>query len=291
MSKYNSNLQSILDAANKIKSGGFQDPNKDKFWLAELDKVGNGSAVIRFLPSPKEDGVPFIKLYSHGFKGPTGKWYIENCPTTIGENCPACENNGILWNSGIESDKDIVRKRKRRLQFVSNIKVISDPANPDNEGKVFMFKYGPKIFDMLITAMQPEFDDITPVNPFDPENGANFHLRIRKVEGMANFDKSSFADKPTAVDDLDATLSQCHDIESLIAADKFKSFEDLQKRLNIAIGGTVTESQASAERVTARGKPSAPVAPPAPKKDVSDVADEDDMEYFRSLANDDETPF
>jgi len=287
MSKYNTNLKSIVEAANKIKGGGFDDPNKDKFWLAECDKVGNGSAIIRFLPSTKEDGVPFVKLYSHGFKGPAGKWYIENCPTTIGNDCPACAANGVLWNSGIEANKEIVRKRKRRLSFISNVLVVSDPANPQNEGKVFMFKYGPKIFDMLVTAMQPEFDDITPVNPFDPEAGANFHLRIRKVEGMSNFDKSSFG-KPAAIDDIDAVMSQCHDIDSLVAEDKFKSYADLEKKLNMVLGGEVTES-VQAKPTTDRGRP---VPKPAPKK-VEDVPEEDDdLAYFRSLANsEDDTPF
>jgi hypothetical protein len=289
MSRYNTNLKSIVEAANKIKSGGFEDPNKDKYWLAECDKVGNGSAIIRFLPSSDPDGVPFVKLYTHGFKGPGGKWYIENCPTTIGEDCPACAANGVLWNSGIESNKDIVRKRKRRLSFISNILVVSDPANPQNEGKVFLFKYGPKIFDMLVTAMQPEFADIDPVNPFDPDEGSNFHLRIRKVEGMSNFDKSSFS-PPSAIDDIDSVMTQCHDLQGIVATNQFKSYAELEKKLNMVLGGEVTES-VQTKPTTDRGRPSAPVAKPVPK--VEDVAEEDDdLAYFRSLANaDDDTPF
>ena len=218
----NNQFQNILDAmkkANAPAGGGNKD--NENMWRAETDKAGNGFAIIRFLPAKSADELPFVKVYDHGFQGPTGKWFIEKCPTTLGHNCPVCEANGPLWNSGIEANKEIVRKRKRRVSYVTNVLVVSDPKNPDNEGKVFQFKFGKKIFDKLMDAMQPPVDekgrpidpDEQPMNPFDLNEGANFKLKIRKVEGYANFDKSEF-EQPTEVENSDEVMEGVVSLQS-----------------------------------------------------------------------------
>ena len=177
----------------------------DRLWKPELDKSGNGYAVIRFLPSCEGEDLPWAKLWSHAFQGPTGQWYIENSLTTTGGKDPVSELNTSLWNSGVESDKEIARKQKRKLQYYSNIYVVSDSKHPENEGKVFLFRYGKKIFDKIMAAMQPEFEDESAINPFDFWKGANFKLKIRKVDGYWNYDKSEF-DSPTAVLDNDESI-------------------------------------------------------------------------------------
>lgn len=292
MAKYNQNMSAILDAAKKMKARGWEDPNKGKFWRASLDKNGNGSAIIRFLPSANSDGTPFVKIYAHGFKGPSGRWYIENCPTTIGHECPVCEANGVLWNSGIEKDKVIVRERKRKLSFVSNVLVISDPANPENQGKVFMFKYGPRIFDKIVSAMQPEFEDEVAINPFDLENGADFRLKIRRVDGQANFDKSSFESETSSVADPDTVMEMCHDIDALVAPDQFKAYDELQKKFYTvtgAAGGVAKHDEDDEPRkVTERAKPNKGRPEPVAASTVDE--DDEDLAYFKRLAEDD-VPF
>jgi len=210
----------------------------ERFWKPEMDKTGVGSAVIRFLPAPDGEDLPWAKLYSHAFQGPGG-WYIENSLTTIGQKDPVSEHNRELWNSGSDKDKETVRKQKRKLSYYSNIYVIKDPANPANEGKVFLFKFGKKIFDKIMAAMQPEFEDEEPINPFDFWAGANFRLKIRKVDGYWNYDKSEFDRSSPLFDDddaLEALWKKEYSLTALTATDQFKSYEDLEKRLKMVLG-------------------------------------------------------
>ena len=213
-----------------VKSGGAD----ERLWKPSLDKSGNGYAVIRFLPAPESEDIPWAKVYSHAFQGPGG-WYIENSLTTIGQKDPVSEHNRDLWNSGNEADKDTVRKQKRKLSYYSNIYVVKDSTNPENEGKVFLFKYGKKIHDKILAAMQPEFEDETPINPFDFWQGADFKLKIRKVDGYWNYDKSEFDSPAPLLDDddaLEAIWKQEHSLVEFTAPTSFKSYEDLERRLN-----------------------------------------------------------
>ena len=185
------NFDKLAKALEQLDSPSNQS-NEDNFWKCEVDKSGNGYAVIRFLPAPAvdgDDGLPWAKMYTHGFQGPGG-WLIDNCLTTQNEKCPVCEHNSVLWNSGIEANKEIARKQKRRLTYIANIYVVEDSKHPENNGKVFLFKFGKKIFEKITAAMNPEFEDETPINPFDMWSGANFKLKIRKVEGYQNYDRS-----------------------------------------------------------------------------------------------------
>ena len=213
-----------------VKSGGAD----ERLWKPSLDKSGNGYAVIRFLPAPESEDIPWAKVYSHAFQGPGG-WYIENSLTTIGQKDPVSEYNRDLWNSGNEADKDTVRKQKRKLSYYSNIYVVKDSTNPENEGKVFLFKYGKKIHDKILAAMQPEFEDESPINPFDFWQGADFKLKIRKVDGYWNYDKSEFDSPAPLLDDddaLEAIWKQEHSLAEFTAPTSFKSYEDLERRLN-----------------------------------------------------------
>lgn len=231
----------------------------ERFWKPEMDKTGNGYAIIRFLPAPDKQDLPWAKVWSHGFQG-TGGWYIENSLTTLGKKDPVAELNRELWNSGLDTDKEIARKQKRKLSYYSNIYVVSDPANPSNEGRVFIFKYGKKIFDKIQASMQPEFQDESPVNPFDFWEGANFKLKIRKVEGYWNYDKSEFAAPSTLSDLSDSELEKIwrseYPLVDFMDAKNFKSYEELNSRLNIVLGkGT-----------------------PAPRVDRETLEDEEDIE-------------
>lgn len=235
-----SSLSKLNDELSKLNSSGTQNSTEDdRFWQPTVDKVGNGYAIIRFLPPPKDEDLPFIRLFSHGFKGPTGSWYIENSRTTLGESDPVGELNSKLWNSGVDADKEQARAQKRRLNFISNVYIVKDPGNPDNEGKVFLFKYGKKIFDKLNDLMNPQFDDEEPVNPFDFWGGANFRLKIRQVEGYRNYDKSEF-DDPSSLSDSDEELekiwNQQHSLQEFLDPKNFKSYEELQTRLNRVLG-------------------------------------------------------
>ena len=222
-----------VEKMNSNSSGG-----DDRLWKPEMDKTGNGYAVIRFLPAPDGEDLPWVKMYSHGFQGPGG-WYIENSLTTIGQKDPVSEYNRTLWNSGNDKDKEIVRKQKRKLSYYANIYVVKDPANPANDGNVFLFKFGKKIFDKIMAAMQPEFEDETPINPFDFWQGANFKLKISKVDGYWNYDKSEF-DSPSALldddDALEALWKTQHSLAAMTAADQFKTYEQLQTRLDYVLG-------------------------------------------------------
>jgi hypothetical protein len=222
----------------EVEKSNTNSSSDDRFWKPEMDKTGNGFAIVRFLPAVEGEELPWVKMYSHAFQGPGG-WYIENSLTTIGQKDPVSEHNRELWNSGNEKDKETVRKQKRKLSYYSNIYVVKDPANPQNEGKVFLFKYGKKIFDKIMEAMQPEFEDETPINPFDFWQGANFKIKIVKKDGYWNYDKSEFDRIAPLLDDddaLEALWKKQYSLDALSAADQFKSYEDLEKRLKYVLG-------------------------------------------------------
>ena len=207
--------------------------NDDRFWKPEMGKDSIGSAVIRFLPAPEGEDLPWVKMYSHAFKGPENAWLIENCPTTNGQSCPICKENSKLWNSGVERDKEVARQRKRKLSYYSNIYVVRDPLHPENEGKNFLFKYGKKIFDKIMESMQPEFEDEEPINPFDFWQGANFKLKIVKKDGYWNYDKSEFDRVQPLLDDddaLEAIWKKEYSLSALVSPDQFKSSEELEQR-------------------------------------------------------------
>ena len=231
-------FEKLTSEIEKLQNAGTSSAD-DRLWKPEMDKSGNGFAVIRFLPAPEGEDLPWAKIWSHGFQGPGG-WYIENSLTTLGKKDPVAEMNRELWNSGHDSDKEIARKQKRKLSYYSNIYVVSDPANPSNEGKVFIFKYGKKIFDKIQAAMQPEFQDETPINPFDFWERANFRLKIRKVEGYWNYDKSEFSSVSTLGDFSDSELEKIwrseYPLAEFMDAKNFKTYEELESRLNIVLG-------------------------------------------------------
>ena len=277
-----SKLVNEVEKMNKTGGGG-----DDRLWKPELDKTGNGYAVIRFLPAPDGEDLPWAKIYTHAFQGPGG-WYIENSLTTLNQKDPVSEYNRELWNSGSDKDKEIVRKQKRKLSYYSNIYVVKDPTNPQNEGKVFLFKYGKKIFDKVMAAMQPEFEDETPINPFDFWGGANFKLKIRKVDGYWNYDASSFETVSALKDnddDLNAIWKTQYSLQEFLAPTNFKSYDELKKRLDDVLSGTVT---ASAAAMMDEDVVETPVikSEPAPSIPSVDATDEDDtMSYFQKLAN------
>lgn len=227
-------LESLNAQLDKISSKSYQDPNAGKTWKPTRDKAGNGFAIIRFLPATEGEEMPFVRVWDHGFQGPTGLWYIENSLTTLGQDDPVSEFNGKLWNSGVDADKDQARKQKRRLKYTSNVYIVKDPSNPDNEGKVFMYSFGKKIFDKLNDLMNPTFEDENPVNPFDLWEGANFRLKIRQFEGYPNYDKSEFDAPSPLLDDDDAmetVWTQQHSLQSLVEEGNFKSYTDLKTKL------------------------------------------------------------
>jgi len=282
----------------------------ERLWKPEMDKTGVGSAVVRFLPAPDGEDVPWVKMYTHAFQGPGG-WYIENSLTTIGQKDPVSEYNRGLWNSGSEKDKETVRKQKRKLSYYSNIYVVKDPANPSNEGKVFLFKYGKKIFDKILNAMQPEFDDEDPINPFDFWQGANFKIKIVKKDGYWNYDKSEFDRVAPLLDDddaLEALWKKEYSLTAITAPDQFKTYEELEKRMNYVLGvggtNTPTQSRAVVEQEDVYESYSSPVTredkvmeeleqsytrSKSPSLPVisQDTDDEDDaLSYFQRLAED-----
>ena len=280
--KSSSLTEKLLKEVEKMNSssGGAD----ERFWKAELDKSGVGSAVIRFLPSPDGEELPWVKLYSHAFQG-VGGWYIENSLTTTGGKDPVSDHNRQLWNSGNDADKDTVRKQKRKLSYYSNVYVVKDPLHPENEGRVFLFKYGKKIFDKILEAMQPEFDDETPINPFCFWQGANFKLKIVKKDGFWNYDKSEF-DKvaPLLSDDdaLEALWKKQYSLSAIIAPDQFKSYEDLERRLKTVLGQVKVQAPRLDEEVVAEEEP-IPVAAAAP---VASSNEEDEaLSYFQKLAD------
>ena len=268
----------------------------ERIWKPVMDKTGNGFAIIRFLPAPKGEELPWVKLWNHAFQGPTGQWYIENSLTTLSKNDPVSEYNSKLWNSGIETDKEIARKQKRKLQYYSNIYVVSDSANKQNEGKVFLYRYGKKIFDKVMEAMQPAFEDESPVNPFDFWEGANFKLKLRKVDGYWNYDKSEF-DAPSALlngddGDLEKIYGQQYSLAEFTASSNFKSYDELKTRLDMVLSGTVAAN--TTVETLMEDEPTAPTTvdtkeEPAPKISVVDDDKDDAMSYFEQLVADEET--
>ena len=283
-------LNSELTKLNKTYTNDDDDKN---MWRPDVDKAGNGFAVIRFLPPPTGEDVPFVRIWDHGFQGPGG-WYIEKSLTTLGEKDPVSEYNAELWNSGVESNKEIVRKQKRRLTFISNVYIIKDTLHPENEGKVMLFKYGKKIFDKLNAAMNPEFEDEKPINPFDLWDGANFKMKIRNVEGYRNYDKSEFDTmSPLFEDDekLEAVWNSyngnpTHSLSQFIQPGKFKSYTELKAKLYkvLALGAVAAKDQTKDEEYTP-----APVAKSAPTPKVESTTDDDDdsLDFFKKLAAED----
>lgn len=285
-------LQKELEKSSTNSNGA-----DERLWKPELDASGNGYAVIRFLPAPEGESLPWAKIYSHAFQGPGG-WLIDNCLTTNGDKCPICAANQKLWNSGHESDKDIARQRKRKLSYYSNIYVVNDSKHPENNGKVFLYKYGKKIHDKILAAMQPEFQDETPVNVFDFWEGANFKLKIKTVGGYWNYDSSEFA-SPTALspddEEMESIWKQQYSLEAFTAPSEFKTYEELDNRLNIVLGLDSTPSPAVRQaQHEEEEEPMSFNAPDITAKEpvsagVSSSADEDDdaLSYFARLAEED----
>jgi hypothetical protein len=295
-----SSLDKLNAQLEKVSQKSYSDPNEGKFWKPTRDKAGNGFAIIRFLPASQGEEMPFVRTWDHGFQGPTGLWYIENSLTTINQDDPVSELNSKLWNSGIDSDKDQARKQKRRLKYVSNVLVIKDAANPENEGKVFMYQYGKKIFDKLNDLMNPQFEDETPVNPFDFWEGANFRLKIRQFEGYPNYDKSEF-DAPSALFDddaqIEATWNQQHSLQELLDPKNFKDYNELKAKLYRVLAIDEEPRQPSmatddsddldlsnmGNTQQAAPAPAAPVAEQSNSMSMDD--DDDDLSIFKELAN------
>jgi len=269
-------LTKAIESINTPAEGSKDD---DRFWQPETDKAGNGMAVIRFLPAPAADGddaLPWVRVFNHGFQGPGG-WYIENSLTTLGQKDPVSEYNSVLWNSGIEANKEIARKQKRRLTYISNVLIVSDPKNPENEGQIKLYKFGKKIFDKLTEAMNPQFEDEKAINPFDFWDGANFKIKIRQVEGYRNYDKSEF-ESPSALFDgddakLEALWKKEYSLKEFLDPKNFKSYDVLKAKLDKVLGldGAAPVSKTKAEDFTPRSSP--------------DIEDEE-LDYFKSLAED-----
>ena len=271
-------LTKAIESINTPAEGSKDD---DRFWQPETDKAGNGMAVIRFLPAPAADGddaLPWVRVFNHGFQGPGG-WYIENSLTTLNQKDPVSEHNSVLWNSGIEANKEIARKQKRRLHYVTNVYIVSDPKNPENEGQIRLYKFGKKIFDKITEAMNPEFEDEKAINPFDFWEGANFKIKIRQVEGYRNYDKSEF-DSPSALLDgddakLEALWKKQHSLKEFLDPKNFKSYDVLKAKLDKVLGldgaAPVSKTKAIDENFV-----------PKPSADI----DDEELDYFKSLAED-----
>ena len=276
-------LQAELEKVNNPVTS-FAD---DRFWKPELDKSGNGYAIIRFLPQPSGEDLPWCKIWSHAFNGPGG-WYIENSLTTLQKKDPVSEYNTELWTSGVEANKDVARKQKRILKYYSNVLVVSDPKHPENEGKVFLYRFGKKIFDKISEVMNPQFDDESPMNPFDFWEGANFKLKVRKVDGFWNYDKSEFEAPAALLDGNDTQLEEVYgklySLKQFLTEDNFKSYDELKEKFNrVVTGSSVT---GTVEKFTAKKKPveTAPVV-----EDTTPTVSDDDetLSYFAKLADED----
>jgi hypothetical protein len=288
-------LSKLVSETTKINTPAEGSSDDDRFWKPTVDKAGNGYAVIRFLPEPKGEDLPWVRLFNHGFQGPGG-WYIENSLTTFNEKDPVSEYNSMLWNNGTDAGKDQARKQKRRLSYTANIYVVKDPANPSNEGKVFLYKFGKKIFDKLNESMNPEFEDETPINPFDFWEGADFKLKIRQVEGYRNYDKSEF-DTPSALldgddDKLEKVYEGLYSLQDFLDRKNFKTYAELQAKLNRVLG---LDGSSPKPTTTAEDNDNVAPAPvvaksaPAPKQESVSVGDDDDdtLSFFEKLAEED----
>jgi len=257
-------------------------------WKLSVDSAGNGYAVLRFLPAPKGEELPWVRMFNHGFQGPTGKWYIENSLTTLNQQDPVSELNSELWNSGVEANKEIARKQKRRLSYYANVLVVKDSANPQNEGQVMLYKFGKKIFDKIKDVMQPQFEDEQPVNPFDFWEGVNFKLKARQVDGYRNYDKSEFESTPTPVAEDDAEIeaiwAKQHSLAEIVSPDNFKSYDELKQKLDMVLAGgsKVTTAEKVAEQT-------GDVEDQIFVKEATTVSDDEDdtLSYFAKLAEDD----
>jgi hypothetical protein len=298
-SKLGSLTAKLVKEVEKMNNNGGSSGD-ERLWKLECDKSGNGYAVIRFLPAPNGEDLPFVKLYSHAFQGPGG-WYIENSLTTLGQKDPVSEHNSMLWNNGTDAGKEQARKQKRKLTYMANIYVVKDPANPSNEGKVFLFKFGKKIFDKLTAAMQPEFEDEEAIDPFDFWQGANFKLKAKNVAGYRNYDSSEFARPSALLDDddaMEAVWKKQYSLAELVAADQFKSYDDLKKRLDYVLGTKGTPRYQDPEEFdedNTRGSTREltedlrdELSSLKPTRTVSSSSDEDEdddaMSYFARLA-------
>ena len=283
------------------KMNNSESSSDERFWKLSVDKSNNGYAVIRFLPAPDGEDLPFAKVYSHAFQGPGG-WLIDQCLTTVNQKCPVCEHNSALWNNGTDAGKEVARKQKRKLTYVSNVYVVKDPANPENEGKVFLFKYGKKIFDKIMEAMQPEYEDETPINAFDFWQGANFKLKAKSVAGYRNYDSSEFASVGALLDDddaMEAIWKKQYSLTEFVAPDQFKTYEELKKRLDSVLGAKSVrlDEEVDNEEEYSRGsardlddglrselnnlQPTRRAAAP-----VEEDEDDDALSYFAKLAED-----
>ena len=287
-------LRAAMETASP-SDGAKKSYTDETMWKPELDKTGNGYAVVRFLPTPDGEEMPWVSYFDHGFQGPGG-WYIEKSLTTLNKQDPVSEYNSTLWNTGIEANKEIARKQKRRLHYVSNVYVVSDPKNPDNEGKVFKYRYGKKIFEALKEAISPAFEDEKAINPFDlRDEGANFKIKIRKVDGYWNYDKSEFDSVAPLFDDeakLNQVFGQVHSLSDVIAPSEFKTYEELKEKLERVLGSASTSTAESVSQdmeevpwsnVNTESVADEPVVPTA---ETSTPQEEDDaMDYFKNLAN------
>ena len=281
--------QKLVREVEKMNNTGGAD---ERLWKPELDKTGNGYAVIRFLPAPNNEDIPWVKLYKHAFQGPGG-WYIENSLTTLGQKDPVSEYNTTLWNNGTDAGKETARKQKRKLEYYANIYVVKDPTNPENEGGVFLYRFGKKIFDKIMAAMQPEFEDEEAINPFDFWQGADFKIKIKKVAGFWNYDSSEFAAPAPLLDDdeaLEAVWKKEYSLQELVSNDKFKSYDDLKSRLDYVLGAKRSAPVVEEEDTTRGGfedlsEGRATVRTPVGAAVGTADADEDDaLSYFQKLA-------
>ena len=283
--KISSEFEKIANPQSETKS--YQD---DRFWKLEADKAGNGTATIRFLPRAEGDDLPWVKIFSHGFQGPTGKWYIENSLTTIGENDPVGELNSRLWNTGNEADKETARKQKRKLSYVANVLIVSDPKHPENEGKVKLFKFGKKIFDKIMDKARPTFEDETPVNVFDLWAGADFKLRMRKVDGYPNYDQSAFQEPSAITEDEDEMLSivnSQYKLAEFLDRKNFKTYEELSRKLAMVLASEGSAMPSAASMSDDDDDAPRTVKASAPKAKVtisSDDNDDEAMSFFKKIA-------
>ena len=282
------NISKILEAAKANNTGETKSYVDDRIWKPTVDKAGNGYAVIRFLPG-KDGSIPFVRYWDHGFKGPTGLWYIENSLTSIGQTDPVGELNSKLWNSGIDADKEKARSQKRRLHYVTNIMVVSDPSAPQNEGKVYLYKFGKKIFDKIYDQMNPEFADETPIDPFDFWEGADFKLKIRNVEGYRNYDKSEFSTPAALLEGSEEKLKDVyenmHDLTEFTNPKNYKTYDELKAKLMRVLGEEANAGAFSVKEEIKMNDP-VPAMEPVTAEEVS-TEDEDTMSYFAKLAKQD----
>lgn len=291
-----SKITGEFEKISNPQSGDKKSFEDNRFWRLEGDKAGNGTATLRFLPRVEGDELPWVRMFGHGFQGPTGKWYIENSLTTLGENDPVGELNTMLWNSGSDANKEIARKQKRKLSFTANVLIVSDPKHPENEGKVVLFKFGKKIFDKIMDKARPTFEDEKPVNVFDLWEGANFKLRMRKKDGYANYDESVFSEPCPAADSDDGlvrVVNAQYKLSEFTARSNFKSYDELKKKLDAVLSGDTFTSKSAAQMSEQEDRPVA-TAPaisskpaPVPSKSISVDDDDDVMSYFKKIAQED----